>query len=74
MILQHGSSLDDYWRDHELAKASAEAGYGPARCLAAAASDRWLMHQSKPQRFGTQFFAMADRSLGSVFSCSPLDS
>lgn len=63
MILQHGSSLDDYWRAHELAKASAEAGYRPARWLAAAAYDRWLMHQGRPQRFGTQYFAMAGDSI-----------
>jgi hypothetical protein len=63
LILQHGSSLDDYWEAHELAKTSAEAGYGPARWLAAAAYDRWLMHQGRPQRFGTQYFAMGGGSL-----------
>jgi len=59
MILQHGSALEDYWQAHELAKASAEGGHAPARWLAAAAYDRWLMRQGKPQHFGTQYFAMA---------------
>lgn len=59
MILQHGSSLEDYCQAHELAKASADGGYAPARWLAAAAYDRWLMHQGEPQHFGTQYFSMA---------------
>lgn len=59
MILQHGSSLDDYWQAHELAKASADGGHAPARWLAAAAYDRWLMLQGEPQHFGTQYFSMA---------------
>jgi len=59
MILQHGSTLEDYWQAHELAKASADGGHAPARWLAAAAYDRWLMHQGEPQHFGTQYFAMA---------------
>ena len=58
-LLQHGSALEDYWRAHELAKASADGGYAPARWIAAAAYDRWLMHQGEPQRFGTQYFSMA---------------
>ena len=59
MILQHGSSLEDYWQAHELAKASADGGHAPARWLAAAAYDRWLMLQGQPQHFGTQYFSMA---------------
>jgi hypothetical protein len=62
MILQHGSSLDDYWQAHQLASASAEGGHRPGRWLAAAAFDRWLMHQGKPQRYGTQYFAIAGDS------------
>ena len=53
VILQHGSALEDYWQAHELAKASADGGHAPARWLAAAAYDRWLMHQGEPQHFGT---------------------
>lgn len=59
MILQHGSALEDYWQAHEVAKASTDGGCAPARWLAAAAYDRWLMHQGERQHFGTQYFAMA---------------
>lgn len=53
MILQHSDHLDDIARAHELARASAEAGYAPARWLTAASLDRWLMYQGKPQKYGT---------------------
>jgi len=53
MIFQHGDDLDDFHQAHRLAMAAAEAGYAPARWLAAASLDRWLMHQGKPQKFGT---------------------
>lgn len=58
MIFQHGSSIDDYWTAHELSKTAAEMGHERARWLAAASYDRWLMHQGKPQRYGTQFVSM----------------
>ena len=56
MLLQHGYALDDYRRAHELALRAHELGHGmSARWLAAAALDRWLMHQGKPQKYGTQY-------------------
>lgn len=55
MILQHGTRLADYWQAHELAKRAADLGYRPARWLVAAALDRWLMRQGKPQKYGTQY-------------------
>jgi len=58
MVFQHGETLDDYSQAHELAKRAAELGYSPerrARWLAAAALDRSLMHQDKPQKYGTQY-------------------
>ncbi len=54
MILQHSDALADIWQAHELTRASAEAGYAPARWLTAASLDRWLMYQGRPQKFGTQ--------------------
>lgn len=42
------------WRAHELALRAADQGYTPARWLAAAAYDRWLEGQGKPQKYGTQ--------------------
>jgi hypothetical protein len=56
MVFQHGQRLEHFWRAHELALKAAELGHlQPARWLAAAAYDRWLMHQGKPQKYGTQY-------------------
>jgi hypothetical protein len=61
MIFQHGGSLAYFWRAHELALRAAELGHEgeawwcSARWLAAAAYDRWLMWQGKPQKYGTQY-------------------
>ena len=54
MILHHGETLDDIWQAHTLASAAADRGLHSARWLAAAALDRWLMYQGKPQKYGTQ--------------------
>jgi hypothetical protein len=55
-IFQHGQRLEHYWQAHELALQAVDLGHGPpARWLAAAAYDRWLMHQGLPQKFGTQY-------------------
>ncbi len=54
MLLQHSDSLDDYWHAHDLAKHGAALGHVVCRWLAAAAYDRWLVTQGKPQKFGTQ--------------------
>jgi hypothetical protein len=61
LIFQHGEDLDDIWRAHELARQATELGpgrsmdYKESLWLAAAALDRWLMYQGKPQKYGTQF-------------------
>jgi hypothetical protein len=55
MIFQHGESIELIWQAHEYAMKAAKLGYRPARWLAAAAYDRWLMYQGRPQKFGTQF-------------------
>jgi hypothetical protein len=60
MVFQHGETLDNYWRAHELAKRGAELGHPNCRWLAAAAYDRWLMNQGKPQKYGTQYTANED--------------
>ncbi len=39
----------------------AELGHRAARWLAAAAHDRWLMRQGKPQKYGTQYVTEGDR-------------
>lgn len=61
LIFQHGETLQEIWQAHELARRAAELGatqamgYKDSRWLAAAALDRWLMYQGKPQKYGTQF-------------------
>lgn len=54
MVFLHGESLEDIDAAHRLALRSAEAGYRPARWLAASSMDRWLMYQGLPQKYGTQ--------------------
>jgi hypothetical protein len=54
-LFQHGDAPEDAWKAHTLATQAAALGYRPARWLAAAALDRWLMYQGKPQKYGTQY-------------------
>lgn len=62
MLMQHGEALDDYQRAHEWALKAVELDpdHGQARWLAAAAKDRWLMNQGKPQQYGTQYVMDGD--------------
>ena len=60
LVFQHGDRLEDYWQAHEMAKKAAEQGHPTGRWLAAAAYDRWLMNQGKPQKYGTQYTAHGD--------------
>lgn len=53
MIFQHSDEIDDIHLAHGLARRAAESGYRPARWLAAASLDRWLMYQGRPQKYGT---------------------
>jgi hypothetical protein len=55
MIFQHGEKLEHFWKAHELARRGAELGHPNCRWLSAAAYDRWLMNQGKPQKYGTQY-------------------
>lgn len=61
MVFQHGDKADDWRRAHELALRSAELGHPDARWLAAAAYDRWLMGQGRPQKYGTQYRPVGNR-------------
>ena len=56
MVFQHGADRAHFQRAHELAKRAADLGSTrPARWLAAAAYDRWLMTGRLPQKYGTQY-------------------
>jgi len=61
MVFQHGVELADYWQARELALKAADMGYRQARWLAAAAYDRWLLTQGRPQKYGTQYRAVAGK-------------
>jgi TPR repeat protein len=54
MIFQHGDTVEDVDEAHRIAKRAADAGFAPARWLAAASMDRSLMYRGRPQKFGTQ--------------------
>src|SRR4028118_774119 len=53
-ILNHGDSSGEIWQAHILAKEAVKLGLHRGRWLAAAAYDRWLMYQGRPQKYGTQ--------------------
>jgi hypothetical protein len=57
MVYQHGSTVADFEEAHRLALRAAELdpSHKSAKWLAAAANDRSLMNQGKPQLYGTQF-------------------
>ena len=55
LLFQHGDEPEDVWRAYELAREATERGDERARWLTAAAYDRWLMYQGKPQMYGTQY-------------------
>lgn len=61
MVFQHGETLDDFWRAHELALKAHELGEERARWLAAASYDRWLVGQGLPQKYGTQSWLDGDK-------------
>lgn len=60
-IFQHGDIPEDAWTAHQLALQSAQSGHRPARWMAAAAYDRWLMYDGKPQKYGTQYVSDGKR-------------
>jgi len=55
VLFHHSPSKEDIWQAHTLALKAVELGSQEARWLSAAAMDRWLMHNVKPQKYGTQY-------------------
>jgi TPR repeat protein len=60
-IFQHGDEPADARMAFDLARQSAERNHRPARWLAAAAYDRWLMYQGLPQKYGTNYVSDGKR-------------
>jgi hypothetical protein len=57
MVYQHGNAPDEIQRAHDLAVKAVELDpdHDSAKWLAAAAEDRKLMYEGKPQKWGTQY-------------------
>jgi hypothetical protein len=57
MVYQHGNEPDEIQRAHDLAVKAVELDpdHDAAKWLAAAAEDRKLMYEHKPQKWGTQY-------------------
>jgi hypothetical protein len=55
VIFLHGAEPKEFLAAHRLATMSAVNGHRPARWLAAASLDRFLMSIGLPQTYGTQF-------------------
>ncbi len=55
VILQHGSTPEDFILAHDLAVLATSVGVNRAKWLSAATEDRFLLSIGRPQRFGTQF-------------------
>jgi len=54
-IMNHGDTPEDAQLAHTFALRASKLGHRPARWLAAASYDRWLMYQVKPQKYGTNY-------------------
>ncbi|HMG93491.1 MAG TPA: hypothetical protein VK589_25710 [Chryseolinea sp.] len=55
IIFMHGDCPEDFWEAYSLALKAVDQNYKGARRYAAAAYDRWLMYQGRPQKFGLQY-------------------
>jgi hypothetical protein len=55
IIFMHGDCPDDFWQAYNLALKAVDGNYTGAKRFAAAAFDKWLMYQGKPQKFGLQY-------------------
>lgn len=55
IIFMHGDCSDDFWTAYTLFLKAVDQNYNGAKRFAAAAFDKWLMYQGKPQKFGLQY-------------------
>lgn len=55
IVCMHGDCPDDFWQAYTFALHAIEQNYQGAKRFAAAAFDKWLMYQGKPQKFGLQY-------------------
>lgn len=71
MVLQHSSAAEDHLLAHEFCIAAISQGVEPAKWLAAASEDRFLMNSEQPQRFGTQYRVDSPSGRWSLYKVSP---
>jgi hypothetical protein len=55
ILFMHGDCPDDFWQAYTLFLKALDQNYKDAKRFAAAAFDKWLMYQGKPQKFGLQY-------------------
>jgi len=55
ILFQHSKDINDYPIAGEIGKLSGDAGYSDGYWLSAAAEDRYLVHTTQKQKWGTQF-------------------
>ncbi len=54
-LFLHGETVEDYKKAYHYAKKAVDMGSNVTKWLYAAAWDRYLVAQDKPQKYGTQF-------------------
>ncbi len=72
MLYQHGSAVAHSRLAVRHAKRACEMGYEKAKWLYAAAMDRLLSKQGKPQRYGTQFIKKDAKSKWELHPVDPV--
>lgn len=55
IIFMHGDGPDDFWQAYNFGLKSVALNHGIAKRYTAAAYDRCLMYQGKPQKYGLQY-------------------
>lgn len=55
ILFMHSDCIDDFWKAYQLGLKSVDLHYNTAKKYVAAAYDRWLMYQGKPQKYGLQY-------------------
>ncbi|MEO1054225.1 MAG: hypothetical protein AAFX87_26535 [Bacteroidota bacterium] len=55
IMFLHGDCPEDFWQAYNFGLKSVDLDYPEAKRFTAAAYDRWLMYQGKPQKYGLQY-------------------
>lgn len=55
ILFMHSDCTEDFWQAYQLGLKSIKLKHDVARKYTAAAYDRWLMYQGKPQKYGLQY-------------------